>query len=461
MTREDLLDAIGEVDAELVTRAEGRPRRRFPRWVGAVAALLILAIGVGVFLGNGLFGTAAYAIERAQYPAMATYPKNPEADLGKWMESRRLQRAYFGAGEGLDGFFTRMTAELLSGSGNRLYSPLNIYMALAMLAEVTAGESREEILSLLGVDTLEALRTQAHAIWNANYCDDGIETSILASSLWLSEEYEYRADTLRTLAASYYASSFRGEMGSGGYDRALQGWLNEQTGGLFGGKLSHLTMPSDTVMALATTLYFTAKWSEEFDRSLTKSGTFHAPNGDMTCDFMHERASGSYYWGEHFSAVNKYLDQSGNMWFILPDEGFGVNDLLADSEALSFLASPTSWEQREGVMVNLSLPRFDVTSQTEIGESLRRLGVTACFTPEADFSPLLPSGIGASLSRIEHGARLVLDEKGIKAAAYTVALCGSATPPREEVDFTLDRPFLFVLTSRDGLPLFIGAVEAP
>ncbi len=29
-------------------------------------------------------------------------------------------------------------------------------------------------------------------------------------------------------------------------------------------------------------------------------------------------------------------------------------------------------------------------------------------------------------------------------------------PPEEEVDFTLDRPFLFVITGEDGLPLFVG-----
>ena len=35
-----------------------------------------------------------------------------------------------------------------------------------------------------------------------------------------------------TLADTYYASSFRGEMGSADFNKALQDWLNEQTGGL-------------------------------------------------------------------------------------------------------------------------------------------------------------------------------------------------------------------------------------
>jgi len=42
-----------------------------------------------------------------------------------------------------------------------------------------------------------------------------------------------------------------------------------------------------------------------------------------------------------------------------------------------------------------------------------------------------------------------------------IAMCGSAMPPSEEVDFVADRPFLFVITGRDGLPLFVGVVNQP
>jgi len=34
-------------------------------------------------------------------------------------------------------------------------------------------------------------------------------------------------------------------------------------------------------------------------------------------------------------------------------------------------------------------------------------------------------------------------------------------PPKDEVDFVLDRPFLFVLTGTDGMPLFVGVVNDP
>ena len=57
----------------------------------------------------------------------------------------------------LDSYLRAVIPQLLTGSSgeNKVCSPINIYMALAMLAEVTDGESREQILALLGSGDLE------------------------------------------------------------------------------------------------------------------------------------------------------------------------------------------------------------------------------------------------------------------------------------------------------------------
>ena len=39
--------------------------------------------------------------------------------------------------------------------------------------------------------------------------------------------------------------------------------------------------------------------------------------------------------------------------------------------------------------------------------------------------------------------------------------CAPKTHPEEEVDFVLDRPFLFAITGVDNLPLFVGLVNRP
>jgi len=416
--------------------------------------------------------TAAYRqLSTPRYPEMAAYPDQNSLFFEKayedWAQDRRERRTLFDTDvSSLENFYAQTVPAFLSGSDeeNRVYSPLNLYMALAMLCEVTDGESRTQILDLLGSESLDALRTQASTLWNANYCDDGTVTSIPASSLWLNETVTFRQKTLDSLAEYYYASSHQGTMGSAEMDRALQNWINEQTGNLLTEQAADLHLDPNTVMALATTLYFRAKWHNEFTPNLTLEDTFHLSDGtSVPCDFMHQSATKSYYWCENFSAVSQSLQNSGAMWLILPDEGVSTEEVLAGEQFTQFLLSGESWENRKRLIVNLSLPKFDVSGKLELGEPLQALGIRDVFDAEtADFSSMTENVEGIFLSQAEQAARVCVDEEGCTAAAYTVlAMAGAAAPPDEEIDFVLDRPFLFAITGTDALPLFVGIVNRP
>ena len=328
-----------------------KPVRRPARWA-ALAAVLAVAILAGVVLwpgGSPLSQTASAAIVEAEYPDRVPYPDvNPltgamdEDAYAAWREENQArQELASGVGnESMAGYYAATMAEFLGDNGgeNAVYSPLNLYLALAMLAECTDGDSRGQILALLGVDDLDALRTQAQNLWSANYRDDGQTTSLLANSVWLDEALTYNEDTLHTLADTYYASSYQGEMGSEELNRALQTWLNDNTGGLLEEYAGQIETEPDTLLALASTIYFKASWADEFDESATAPRTFHAAAGDVETDFMHQSEMGSYYWGEDFSAVSKSFQNGGAMWLILPDEGTSPEELLAGQSAvLGFL----------------------------------------------------------------------------------------------------------------------------
>lgn len=476
MKSDKLQDAIGMIDPNLVLRAETQVKKSkaksFIKWTSPIAAILVVALAIGIFFGSGSpFTLKAYAIAEAEYPKMAKYPTGVGLiGIGSGYENWRLDQkervSFFGQSKNVNQLVKSTAAELLAGSNgeNIVYSPLNIYMALAMLAEITDGESRQQILTLLNAESIDTLRSQAYAVWNANYNDDGAVTSILASSLWLSEDVSFNKKTLTTLASNYYASSYQGKMGSQKLNQALSAWIDEQTGGLLKQYTSDIELTQETIMALVTTIYFEAKWDSEFSKANTRPSVFHAKNGDITTDFMHTSDTyGNYYWGEKFSATSKQLQNSGSVWFVLPDEDFNVNDILADEEASSFLSSHDKWENHASLIVNLSVPKFDVSSKLGLTENLRALGITDCFDEElANFTPLTTAEEIVYLSEIQHGARVTMDEEGVTAVAYTeMRLAGSAAPPEDEIDFVVDRPFIFIITGKDGTVLFLGVVNQP
>ena len=66
------------------------------------------------------------------------------------------------------------------------------------------------------------------------------------------------------------------------------------------------------------------------------------------------------------------------------------------------------------------------------------------------------------VNRVVHGARLKIDEEGAEGAAYVKVTAPGAAPPLDDrVELKLDRPFVFVLTNSDNIPLFVGIVHNP
>ena len=202
-------------------------------------------------------------------------------------------------------WFTSSIPVLLQGAGdeNRVCSPLNVYMALAMLAAVTDGQTQGQILDALGADSLDELRTRAALLWQENSWNDGLVTSLLANSIWLQDGYEYNEDTLKKLGEEFFASAFSGEMGSEDYNKQLQSWLNDNTGGLLTEQAGSVQLRPETVLALVSTIYYSAQWSDQFYEGANTEETFHAPTGDETATFLHSSRSGTVYYGDGFMAV--------------------------------------------------------------------------------------------------------------------------------------------------------------
>lgn len=440
---EKIYEAVTNLSDELVENAAARPKKPRRAWyISAVAALLVVVIAAAL-LRPGATGSAL-AIAEAAYDEYERLPDGISAP---------------------DECFEALTAQFLSGAGdeNAVVSPVNIYMALAMLAELTDGNSRSQLLELIGTDSVEALREQAGAIWRACSRDEDEIQSVLASSVWLREDIGYMQSTMDTLADTYYASSYRGEMGTAELDRAIQSWLNEQTRGLLEEQAASIETNPLTVLLLATTIYYSAQWTNEFNEDMNYTEVFHAPSGDLEAEYMYTERSMDYFSGEGWGAVRLSLRGGNSMWFILPDEGVSVDTLLENEEVMRLMSTGEAGES-EYARVYFSVPKFDIASQLDLIDGLKALGVTDVFDPTvSDFTPMATDTDEIYVSEVTHAARVRIDEEGVEAAAFTVLAPGdgAAAEPEREIYFTLDRPFLFAISSRDDLPLFAGVVNQP
>lgn len=477
--KEKLYNAITEIDDDLIVgtaKAGKEKKKKVPVFIraayiaAATAAVVAIAfLGKNIITGGGIgsMKNVVYAgqISVAKYPELT---KEPDYE-GEYIRSQheayyneRNQRneAFRAVVNDFKSFCEASSGQILLDNINNdsvVYSPANVYLALCMLAECTDGNSREQLLNALNASDINALRVDAKNLWTSAYTDDGHTKSLLANSVWLSDALKYKKETLDVLANDYFASSFKGTFGSEEYNKVLRQWLNDQTGNLLTENVENLEFQPETVLALASTLYFKAKWSREFDKEETYKQMFYGIKKDTEIDFLHSNERMYYYDKDGFDGIYLGFNDGSVMFVFLPEEGKDVKDLINNQEVSDIIFDP--YMEAQYLKVDLSLPIFDVTGSIDLVSSLKSLGVEDVFTDTADFSPIVDGN--AFVSKIEHTARVKIDEEGCEAAAYTILLAETSAMLSDDdvVEFVVDRPFMFVIRGQSGVILFNGIVN--
>lgn len=478
MKKEDLFDAMGEINEEIIHDAQ---RKRAPRrvlWMRCAAAATCALAVLVVFLRSPFFksrfdqGSEPMQAEGV-FAVNATYPEPVAQHMSvgdfyendvhwEWWESyRKLTDRSAGYQKELQGYYSSIMGQLLAAEDqNTVCSPINIYIAFAMLAEVSEGTTRQQILDMLGCSDIDKLRGQVNALWQSNYVDTPALKSLLANSIWLDQSVSYNMETLKRLADQYYASSFSGIPGSEEMDEALRRWTDENTGNLLSEYTKDMKIQPDTALEILSTIYYKATWVDVFRENNTTQETFHGTLGDASVDMMHRTDMMGVYRTDTFNALSLNLTDSGTMTFYLPKEGVDVDALASDPHVLE--AARYSEDDRWSYpLVHLSLPKFQVKAKTDLIETIQSLGVTDALDPtRSDFTPLTTEKDELFVSKAEHAALVEIDEEGVTGAAYTeLAVAEGAALPDEEIDFIVDRPFMFIVTGRDGSVLFSGIVR--
>lgn len=412
-------------------------------------------------------------LKEPTYPTFPQFPQAPEdGPDADWQAYYNAYDEYYSAVMELRGggipegtrfavsdFAAKSTPLALAGQEgkNAAFSPVSLWAALAMLAPCAQGDSQAQLLSALGVAGQRELTDQVSRLWKGLYTNDGVSSLILSNSVWLNDaqEGEYVQATLDTLGRDYFAGVYTTPMGTAGADQAITDWVAKETNGLIGGNGPVVDTMPDTLLLLASSLYYKAAWVVPFDAEKTQEGDFTTASGETaSADFMHASLAGNFLKRDGYQAA-ALETQLGEMFFVLPEEGTAPEELLSDTSFLSSLSSGAA-DVQYGT-VEWSVPKFDLSADLNLINTLKGLGITDLLDKDkADLSGL--TALDAYLSQARQMTRVSADEEGVEAAAVTILAPGAGAPPEETCVMNLNRPFLFVLRNQ-GVPLFVGVVN--
>ena len=364
---------------------------------------------------------------------------------------------------GYTDFADVLSAKLISGKENRNLSPISVYLALAMVAEGANGNTQTELLTLLGVKDLSELRGVCGAMLEKLSVDTERSTLVFADSIWMGDrdgQLNFRKPFLSALADTYRAEANAVKFGEQKTAEQIADWIAEHTNGKIVPSPDAMNFDPDTIAVLINTIYLKDAWEDTFYVGATEPGTFRAPNGDMTVNYMQQSFSGSrIVKGDGYLRYSLYLRSVGRMTFVLPDEGVSLESLLGSPEKIHALLYEGETVRAD---VHVKLPKFSFYDSMDLSKILESLGLATSFTDYADFSAMCD--VPAKISRVLQESYIGVDEEGVEAAAYTMVVMAAGCAMPEElpkIDFHLERPFLFAIEANDGTVLFIGTVTEP
>ncbi|NXI15653.1 A1AT2 antiproteinase, partial [Irena cyanogastra] len=355
-------------------------------------------------------------------------------------------------------FFREVTQE--EPNKNIFFSPVSISAAFAMLALGARSATQSQILEGLAFNLTEIQEKEIHEgfhnlIHMLNYPEGGVQLN-MGNAIFVTEKLKLLKQFLDDAKALYQVEAFTTDFNKPTEaEKQINDYIERKTHG----KITNLVKDMDpqTVMLLASFVFFKGSWEKPFKAEHTEEREFFVDaETTVKVPMMYQMGRFDFYFDEELSCtvVRLHYNGSATAFLVLPEKGkMKQLERTLDKETIQ------KWSDHLfQSFMDLYFPKFSISGSYEISNTLRKMGIVDVFTNQADLSGITGTP-ELKVSKVVHKASLDVDEKGTEAAAATaVEIIPVALPPTIE----FSHPFLMLIFDRDtNSTLFIGKIVNP
>lgn len=456
--REKIFNAITDVDEKFIHEADRTKLKSMGKTgtnkylirFGAIAACLIIVAGAIWVLPKQSKGSTSPLVNVVFPKAYAFDDAEARYEV---VDKNPVDESFL---ESVKGFSYKTSSKILSErEGNINYSPISMYYALSVAASGSGGDTAKELYGLLGATSPEKQAQQCGNLFRLLYTDNEISKLKIANSLWMDKNISWKEGFVNNAAKNFYASTYSVDFEDTNTGKAMSKWISENTNGNLNPEIE---VTSAQILSIINTVCFYDEWTDKFDKKNTAEDKFFLADGtSKDCDFMNNTfPAATFFRGHGYTRSALSLKNSGQMVFILPDEGVSPKELISSPEKMK--------EAFEGGEVACGevvwkVPKFSFGSKMDLADTVKSLGVKSAFEREADFSAITDHE--AFFSQISQNTHISIDENGVEASAFTDLDYDFSPMPTDKAEMILDRPFVYGIVSSDGTLLFAGICENP
>ncbi len=358
----------------------------------------------------------------------------------------------------------------ISQSENSAVSPLSIFMAMSMAATSANGDTREEILNMLGLSIEELNNNILYLCMSCNeilsYYDEnykGKEKNMIkcVNSIWIKDGAKVKEDGIKNLTTKYYSDIFKMDFKGSNVNNTIKSYIKKETNDFLAPDLNPTPL---TQIILLNVVYLREVWNEFGDKLSFTKDKYNFTNYDNTKTptplLIGFFTKGKAIETEKYRKFQTKTNANFSLTFFVPNDGYSLDDIYT-AEILDD-KTPYVYEDSENEYYTRCIfPEFSAKYEDDIKNSIKELGVEKFFG-ECDLSNLTDN---VYCDGIKHITKLEVKSKGIEGAATTAAmmLAGSAASEKEKnkvyENFIVDKNFVYVLKDNNGVPLFTGVIK--
>ena len=356
---------------------------------------------------------------------------------------------------------------------NMMISPYSIAEAMTMLGNAAEGETKQEILQTMGITDLEQWNKQMQELHKVGTTSDEQQLHI-ANSVWKNDstysfDSEIQKNYIEKLKNCYAAEEKSMDFTNGNPKDQINQWVSKNTNGNIPSILDE-DVDSSTYSILANTVYFDAKWwNEYFTSMLTKREQFYGKEKTTNVDMM---ASDGFQYV-------KYLKRDGIQMVELDFKGdqFVMDVLLSadekqtTQEAFQALTVEQKNALFDGISkletsrVKMTMPKFKSEySAKHLKGQLQSMGIKKVFAKDSAKLPGIQGNNkeNAYVDTVLHKTVIDVKEDGVKASAATVVPIKAGCSPEQPkyIEYSVNRSFVYVIRDKKtNMIYFMGSIE--
>lgn len=341
-------------------------------------------------------------------------------------------------------FAYKTTKDLYEEGTNMVYAPSSFIFPLTIIDQGCEGQSKTDLEAFTGMNDMPFT---SNILFKATVFDnEEIGEHCLFDNILIVKENEpsFIKDSFKDILSTFYHGSL-GEwnLNSKQAEEALTNFVKENTNGKFEPKFD---FTENTEMVAINTFDYKNHWNDTFEACdpITFNDSYEVDAFNVKESHM------GYYENDDFISIRVFLNQGDELIIGMPkNKDYKFKD---ENHIQEMLEADMEIQQ-----VNLTLPKIELQSKHDLYSYMQKESLDNVLHPTNGYPNMLTNK-NVCISDMYQEAMFSMNEDGIDAGAYTVAICKTTAlrPMDEIIDLIVDRPFVYAIKTYSGFVVCSG-----